>query len=50
MNWKEKFLESVIDVASTKGPKPVVKRGDPFAHLPARIRAKIKPKTKKSKK
>ena len=48
MNWKEKIFESVIDLYSTKGPKPVVKTGDPFAKLPAHIRAKIK--TKKSKK
>ena len=50
MNWKEKIFESVIDVASTKGPKPVVKRGDPFAHLSARIRAKIKTKENKREK
>ena len=50
MNWKEKIFESVIDLYSTKGPKPVFRTGDPFARLPAHIRAKIKPKTKKPKK
>jgi hypothetical protein len=39
MKWQEKILESVIDPGSTKGKKPVVKKGDPFAKLPPKLKA-----------
>lgn len=39
MKWQEKILESVIDPGSTKGKKPVVKKGDPFAKLSPKLKA-----------
>jgi len=44
MNWQnriyESMLESVYDYSKEK-TKPVVKRGDPFAHLPKALQNKI---------
>ena len=39
MSWQQRIYESVIDPGSTKGKKPVVKKGNPFANLSPKLKA-----------